>query len=387
MNPSRGGGNPGPWILGLLAVAAGALITVWFLNNFERKTIEVETGMSAEARRNPLLAAQRLFERLGVDAHSEIGRGLLDALPPPGDTLIVNGVGPLGEERMQELHTWIEDGGHLMLDAGSGDARASDQFLAELGIEVGRDPLPVRLFSNTEHEGEAWFESYNDPVTAAFPRSPYLIDEEDIADGGMTIDDRTHVLRLHMGQGSLTVLSDLQPITNANIGEHDHALFLLLLTAPAPGTSVHLLYDSNTPWIGSLLWSANPWLVASVAGLILLTLWAAGARLGPLQAPPQASRRDLLAHLDASAEFHWRHGLASHQVVETRDRIEQAWLRRHPRLRHLNARERARWISEWTGMGSAAVHAALYGPVDDDERELVQRTATLANLQRWLERS
>jgi hypothetical protein len=46
----------------------------WFERNFERQTRQVEQGQSAEARRNPFLAAERFLNRLGIDARSASAR-------------------------------------------------------------------------------------------------------------------------------------------------------------------------------------------------------------------------------------------------------------------------------------------------------------------------
>ena len=88
----------------LLVLILAAALTTWFLNNFERRPREIETGFSAEARRNGFLAAERFLRRLDIDAESVSGRELLRDLPAPNDVLLVNGLGPLNQQRREALH-------------------------------------------------------------------------------------------------------------------------------------------------------------------------------------------------------------------------------------------------------------------------------------------
>ncbi|MEJ2321628.1 MAG: hypothetical protein P8Z31_04560 [Gammaproteobacteria bacterium] len=74
-------------LLSLLLVAAAA---TWFFRNFERVTGEITTEASPEVRRNPFLAAERFLAASGREVESSRGRDLLQQLPSPADTLIIN---------------------------------------------------------------------------------------------------------------------------------------------------------------------------------------------------------------------------------------------------------------------------------------------------------
>jgi hypothetical protein len=52
-------GNRKFWLISALALLLLLLLWTWFQRNFERRSIQVETGWSAAARRNPYLAAER----------------------------------------------------------------------------------------------------------------------------------------------------------------------------------------------------------------------------------------------------------------------------------------------------------------------------------------
>jgi len=372
----------GPPLIWGLAITLAVMLTSWFLNNFERQTREIETGFSWNARKNAFLAAERFLLRLDIAAESVAGRGRLRDLPAPQDVLLVKGLGPMNDQRREALHQWLSAGGHLVVEAmelWEPDAEAdSRDFLARYG---------VRLRESEEKPpddtviGEVDVEHYPVTLEAEFLARYYLEDAEGEAHGAVSAGGYYRLLQYRVGEGALTVASDLALFSNAGIGERDHALFLALLTEPQEGGMIWLLYDSGVPGLGTLLWRSAPYALIAAACLVVITLWHLGARLGPLLPAPEPGRRDLLAHLHALAHFQWRHGRGSSLTRVTRERVERAWLRRHPPLRGLNPTERAAWIAERTRIAAVQVQGALY-PQAEDNRLLVARTALLQRL--WL---
>lgn len=368
-------------LLGLLLLVLAWRGWVWFEDNFERRTRTVEIGYSPAARRNPFLAAERYFEALGVPAESRPGRDLLRALPSADDTLIVNGLGPMSQSRREALRTWVESGGRLVVEAmelASDDGEPAGQNLvADLG---------AALLANEDSAGDpeavtdAYFAGFPDPVTIGFVAEYHLEDRYEQASGSLVADGLVRMLQYDLGTGTVTVTSDNVFMTNGDIGNHDHALFLTLLAAP-PGTGkVWLLYDSDVPSLATLIWRSAPFAVISSLLLVLAAVWHIGSRLGPLIAPPGRVRRDLLAHLQAGADFLWRHGRGGLQLRATQQRVEQAWVRRHPVLRGLSQSDRAHWIATQAGLPPDAVNAALYGRVADPEADFVRISQTLQRL-------
>jgi hypothetical protein len=357
-------------------LAAG--LWLWFDANFERQLREVPVGASAEARRNPFLAAERFLTRIGVDARGAGGPSLLRELPGTGDMLIVDGLPPLNAARRDVLLDWLAAGGRLLVEAVTvqdmdtpapdailthmvgaalrhdGDPPAADEVVAELS--VGDRPRPVRV---------------------GFEPHWYLEDLHGRAAGDATAAGRPRLLEYRIGDGRLYVVSDSLWLTNDGIGQHDHALLLGLLTADRD--RIWLLHDVSVPGLATLLWQSAPAAVVSAALLLAMLLWSQGARLGPLLPAPEPGRRDLLEHLQAAGDFVWRMGRGGLLVARTRARTQQRWLRRHPPLRDLDDAARARRIAELSGLTPRAVHAALYEPVGDAAR-LVAITATLQQL-------
>lgn len=371
----------------LLLAGAGAILVAaglsWFLQNFEIRDQEVDVGYSAAARRNPFLAAERFLRRLEVPVESHAGRDLLRDLPPPEDTLVVRALGPLNTGRRQALHRWIERGGRLIVQATTLREEPGlrtthpDGFLDRYGVHLIEIEDPKDRNTQTDDViAEVSVLDYAHLLQVGFSARFFLEDASGNANGAVIADERPRLLQYEIGEGVLTVVSDSRFLTNQHIGRYDHALFLLLLASPRAEGNVRLLYDSSMPWLGALIWHGAPFAVTSFLCLLALFLWHLGKRLGPLLPPPVSDRRDLLAHLEASAGFLWRHGQGGPLTAATRERVERAWLRCHPTLRELDKEGRARWIARRSGLVSGEVRRALY-PVAWNEGDFVADAALL----------
>jgi hypothetical protein len=134
------------------------------------------------------------------------------------------------------------------------------------------------------------------------------------------------------------------------------------------------------PGLLQLLWRWAPYLVVSVVLFSGLLIWRMGRRSGPLIISGQQQRRDLLEHLQASAEFNWRIDPSAGLLRQVRKQVERRWLVSHPQLQRLDETARCHWLAERTGMTPEAIDLALYR----SQKETGQLVKTSANLQRLL---
>lgn len=361
-----------------LALTLVALFVAWFLDNFEPRGVEVEVGYSAAARRNPFLAAERYLRRLGYAVESVHGRGPLRDLPPTRDVLVVNGLGPLNAAHRQGLRDWIEAGGVLIvagLETTEGTALRPDDFLGGLGIRLRESARPQKGRERERIELEIAAQGEERPFVVSAPANRYLEDTQSRAQAAVIASDgRLRLIQFPLGNGQVTVSADNQFLTNTAIGAHDQAAFLGFIAAPENGGKVWLLYDKEVPALAVTLWRFAPQALVVGVLLVLVFVWHLGRRLGPLLPPPARSRRDLLEHLEASADFLWREGRAAQLSAAARGRVERAWLHRHPPLRTMSRVDRARWIAArldqtegGDGTPEAAVWRTLYSsPKDGD---------------------
>jgi hypothetical protein len=133
------------------------------------------------------------------------------------------------------------------------------------------------------------------------------------------------------------------------------------------------------PSLATLLWRNVPYLVISGGTLVLVLLWWLTYRSGPLLVQANPQRRDLLEHLQASAEFVWSQDWAQALRQRTRQQVEKLWLQRHPRLERMERNARCEWLAARTGLNSQAVHEGLYGE-DNEAWMLIETSATLQRL-------
>ena len=365
-------------LVGVALIVIGSF-SAWFLNNFEPQTIELTVGASAQARRNPFLAAERLLSRLGVPVEGRAGRGRLRQLPPTTDTLVVSGVGPLDPDQRAALRAWLQAGGRLIVEAVDlwDDEVDPDDLPGDYGIRLREAPERTRDQPRLVLANLSW-PGIDQPLTLGFDPDWYLEVAGAAGASALSAGGRVRMVRLPVGAGALTVTSDQQFLTNDGIGQHDHALILAHLALPAPGGKVWLLHDSAVPWLGAILWAAAPQAVIAAAVLVLVWCWSLGTRLGPLAPAPARRRRDLLEHLDAAGAFLWRRGQASELMAATRRHVLTAPQRRRPDQRRLDQQAQIQALSVTTGLTPAAVAAALCADANDGPRFIVQTQALAA---------
>lgn len=325
------------WLVAIGILLIAAMLIGVVLTQLERRTIQIEVGASGEALRNPFLAAERFLARLAIPVTSDSGRERLRRLPPAGDVLVVRHLGALANDRRRALDRWIRNGGRLVVTAQevrsgpTAAGEAGDDPIADYGIRLRvleTDWLAAdqRPDAPAEVIAEIPSEDPGRPLRVAFSGRVSLETLPDLAlDGSVSLDEQLLIAQLSLGEGFLTVLAEDDFMTNATIGQHDHALFTAQLLTPSPGGAVWLLYDREMPWLGALIWSAAPLAVVSGVLCLMAWVWSMGARLGPLETVPSRGRRNLMEHLDASGDFLWRQGAIEHLLAPTRRRVRALW--------------------------------------------------------------
>lgn len=380
----------------LLFLALCAWGAVWFMENYERHEREIRSNPAPEARRNPLLAAERFLRRRGISVESLSGRSWLTHPPQEPGVLLVHHLGPsLAPEREEELLAWVSRGGHLVVVADQvwdEDTQRSNSLLDRLGVHlhsVELDDDDERL--NEDNEIVVTVQTDNDVAgndsavyEVTFRADRFLEDtHEDAAWTLADEDDNVHLLEWAWDNGWITVLSDDDLFTNDRIGKHDNAWFLGYLFSGEE--KAFLLYSSNMPSLLTLFWRHAPYLLVSLLLLLLLSIWHLSQRSGPVFRKSARSRRNLMEHLHAAAAYAWRIDKARSLFAASQARIEQDWRRRHPLLDRLERPQRCQWIARKTGLEDTAVDAALYS-LPDDEQMLIRLSALQQQLIKHLSR-
>lgn len=357
----------GPLALIILLLAGGA----WFYFNFEPVPERERVGFQGEARRNFLLAAMRLVERMGLSTREARHLSDLDALPPGGTLILARHRAALTTQRVERILSWVAAGGHLIVAAE--DYRVRDALFDRLGVM--RRQLRLRP---PGRPSEIRLPHARAPLRVTFGYRIDIIDLEKQA--ALTVDDHWSVLLLHFvrGEGRVTVLNGLQFMSNAHIGEHDHAEFTWQLLRFHPATSevvvaVQLQKPSLAGWLAE-----HARQVSVLAGvLVILWLWRIVPRFGPLKPEPPPARRRLLDHLRASGLFFWNTGNTGRLLAAAREACLNRVGRKHPAIVTLPAAERAARLAALSGLPEGEIAFALeFAP-----GEPAQFTAAIRTLQ------
>lgn len=384
-----------------IAAAAVAALAVLFLVFFERVEVEVRTGLSQEARRNHLLAAERLFQRLGVETRSF--QGPIE-LPSEGYVLVLSPPEhDANRDWHEELFDWVRRGGHLILGFRGGPG--SSEVLEPLGVT----PLDVHAFGARAPlrlpvtEGGQAYE-------VEMSRSPVLGAGEAAAPEFVAgaESNGAALLRYRLGEGRVTVLADPSFLDNENLGLYQHASFAwALVTTPSPPTGVWLVYEDSDALSGRatgaprgpdlLRWFAERGWTAALGLVLWLAawLWYRGSRFGPLLPAPVPERRSLSEHLLASGNFLFRHGEGGALVAAVRRAVLGQAARKHPAWWQLAApppagkpasasREQIEYLAAVADLPRGAVARALEEPVGDDAMELTRTVVVLEEIRRSL---
>ncbi|MEJ2529565.1 MAG: DUF4350 domain-containing protein [Gammaproteobacteria bacterium] len=373
-------------MIGIGLIIGSLLLRVginWFFDNFERATRVERSGFLPEARKNPLLAAERYLKSIGTDVKSINTTDLWRNLPSPGDTIIIYRYSPpAGELRRQALHNWVKQGGRLFVKADDSILVTTDMsgrkrvpradengLLFELGISLKQhdaDFYTKQLIN--KGPAEVKFSSFKDKVLVHFNTHRYLqIDENKASPKEAVPCGKGYcLLQYEFGKGLVTVTSDISFINNYNIDEHDHALALALLRADPP-MQTWLVYDVDMPSLLELIWKYAPQAVSALLVALLLWLWQRGARLGPLLPSLQQPRRSIDEHLRACAGFLWRVDRGKQLFIDNQHNLKQAWFSKHFMLRSMASRDSCAWIGARAGLSPEAVQRALYGTFSSEQ--------------------
>ncbi|MBI3528265.1 MAG: DUF4350 domain-containing protein [Betaproteobacteria bacterium] len=320
-------------LIGLL-LACLAAAAAWFISNFERRTESELVGFQGKARRDPWLAAERLLQRMGMNATAVRSLPELDSLPQSATLVLPKGRQSLSAQSRRSLLNWVSKGGRLIVEAEP--AYQPDPLLDALGVRrKAAKETENRKHDDGDDTGRELVEIALPPELA--PVNVLMKRNFDLQANGALARfggrEATAVLLLQHGRGNVLVLNELDAFSNQLIGTHDHAEFLWRIVQVDQGAPAVLFFSdpkklSLLGWLRTNAWSA----VAGVLLFLLLWLWSAAPRLGPIAPDPVRARRRLLDHLRASGRFLWAHGGSQLLVDAAREACLRRIARVHPDL-------------------------------------------------------
>lgn len=357
-----------------IGVLLAVLLVAFFLTTYHRVEEEIELGYQGAARSNPLLAAERLFTRLGVPART-LAAGPATLPPTDHALLLASPVRTLPAERFAEILDWVRQGGRLLVAPDA--APSLDPILRHWSVEV----------SAPEAQGSEVFEA---PLREGTKATVEILHKRRLVatrKGQAEVPSPSGLafVRYAEGAGSVTFLADAGFLANGNIGKHDHAAFAWALVRAGGGAPAGLwiAVRDEVPTLAQLL-ARHAWMALASCGLLIAAwLWSTGARFGPLVPDPPRGRRSLLEHVEASGDFLWRTGRGGELVQGARQAVLHRVEVREPGWSRLPAPELVQRLAAGARLPAERIDRALHGTVAAPA-DLVQALQTLETVRRSL---
>lgn len=357
----------------LLAVIGAGLFGL-FLFTYEKEEYEVYIPPTGEAALNPLLAAQRLLDGLGyeVSTHDEFAPSL--SLPPAGSTAFAAvSYDYMDSDELALLLQWVSDGGHLIVEIEPRFGRPYDPVFSPVGIEA---------YERTDPDQPLYDDEGNE--LPPDPDAPIVVWDDGAAPDrerwGAVLEDNLISIRLGdteplwsvhdqygifatqvaYNDGRITALADISCFGNRRIKDMDHAFLLTQMVGTAATAGpIWLIYGADYPSLWALLQDRIGAVMVGAGLLLLLCLWWASQRFGPLLQPPARARKAFIEHIEANGRFLWRHDADGELLDSTRQAFLRDAQRRHPPLRRLDDNERNHYLAKVCGVTPAEAGAAL----------------------------
>jgi len=300
--------SPASWsIIFIASLITGYLY--WFYTSFDKVITQVDIGPVKEVKVNPFYAAEKLLLKVGKTATSHRNYSLLDSQLETIDSLIIEStrVG-LTETKRALINDWLNAGGHLIL-------LATEVYNDDLGTsrDVFLDELGIRLYSSNDYGWDVddelrftnlTFEGTDVATKIEIGYNYYLQDVSGEATyvGGNESSDL--FAQYKVGEGMVSVLTDMDVWKNNYIDDYDHAMFLYQLIGG--GQTIWFLYNTEQPSLWSSMISLIPMVIISFLLIIIAVLFSAGWRKGSPRSDDKLEQREIMQHIEAAGEFSYR---------------------------------------------------------------------------------
>lgn len=357
----------------------------WQATEWHEETVPLP--QRGEAARNPWYTLQQLAQGLGVRVKRPEH---FDTLPPADATLLNSSQHwDLLPGRATALRRWVEQGGHLVLNHSllprEPDPDDGDASLHWIPVRAHVDDADIKAANalrarRPPGERTALCRPYAEPpeLPGAYgPPRPYQVCDH----AGLhfkvsgprlwSVDGPagTFAVTVQVGQGRVSLMADNHALRNRSMLDGDHAWLVAALLQLRPGRELWLLTEEKRPPLPLWLWqhADKALLLAGLA--LLLTLWRAGLRFGPLAAPSPTTRRAVTEQVRGTAAFLAREGGSALRSAQQRA-LQEAAARHLPGWDSLDEPARVALMARRTGLDPVALAGACGPPAAASHRRL-----------------
>lgn len=265
------------------------------------------------------------------------------------------------EEYNRDLSSNQQDDKEQSLDA---DADTDADNRQALDKKAEKDRLLVELsFTNVEEVLRASFSSYNSlyhPAIYDWDDDPEYEADESLPEPIYWVhsDEGTHFVQFEVGDGLLTLLSDISIWQSWRIHLYDHAYLLNVFVEP-DGEFV-ILYGNQMPSLLDFLRSHAIEILAAFLLLLVFIIWRVWPRFGPVREQLITSRRSIAEHVTAVGDYYCSQGLTDELLKSLRHEVGQRSAALQTDYLHWSQAERTHWLAAESGWDAMRVNRAVF---------------------------
>ena len=387
--------------------------------NYEYKEKIIHTGYKGEARKNPFYASRLFLKRMGIPTETKNSIQVLSSLPDT-DTLILITTRrtTLSPQRTHDLIDWVKSGGHLMALATSdwkysGSEKIANEEDSEADSKEDEDktekkasPDPLQRFMGVNLGPRPIFEDDDeeddDKTTPSIKLRgndkplklddsryrPILVDnkhQEQTEEIQLRFNN--YIVRQKIGDGLVTLITDMDFITNKQIESADHAEILWQLVhglhkSLKQPSNIWLIHNDKMPPLWDILWR-NFWaLIISLSLLLFFWLYKSSQRFGPLIPKQEENRRSLNEHITSSGNFYWKNKQKQLLIDSSRKALMQRLSRIHPGWTQQTKEQQIKLLADQLSMQEELINKLLYAKNIEQADEFTQLIQQLEKIRK-----
>lgn len=201
-------------------------------------------------------------------------------------------------------------------------------------------------------------------------------------------DEQGTGLRVYMLGKGYVVMLGMSYFSNKALRQYDHGELLLALARLNPASKhVTIVRHLDVPRWYVAIWKRYKLAIISLGCTLLLLLWAALRRFGPMLPIPSIERRSLMEHIAASGAWLWKAEGGRQQLLEAARRDTLALIRlRAPALARMQPDPMAEALATLAGVTHSHVIEALQSDALPQVAQFTRQIRTLQILRNHYER-
>ena len=173
-------------------------------------------------------------------------------------------------------------------------------------------------------------------------------------------ENGAQLLEFKIDDGWVTLLSDIQFLTNRYIDKFDHAAFLhTIVHIDNSKRKLWLIRNDDSPSLLSLLFTNAQSAMVMFLIFIFAWLWYISRRFGPVAPNPQAIRRSMSEHITSTGHYQWRNHNRTELLESVQKAVHEQIAQTRPLWINLSEKELAKKLAKIAGLDQERILKAI----------------------------